>query len=260
MKRRLSEKWKKFLQKGKLYPVSPPDFFIVGTQKGGTTALFRMLKEHPSVVMPIRKELHFFDRKRSLDASDFLTYERKFVPDWAKRGRLTCDITPSYMYRPYAAVRMKQYAPESKIIFLLRDPVSRAISQYHMKRYALKTEHRSIYKCLSDFDSEYVTRGYYAEQIERFVNFFDWNQILILDSHILKQKGAACVELEKMESFLGLENICSSWQLAHETTKSRSAVEKELNVITDMLREHYIPYNIKLRAMLGEQGIKMSWL
>ena len=37
-----------------------PDFFIVGHAKSGTTALYEMLRRHPQVFMPERKEPWFF--------------------------------------------------------------------------------------------------------------------------------------------------------------------------------------------------------
>jgi hypothetical protein len=37
------------------------DFFISGVQKGGTTALYSKLKDHPEINLSTRKELHFFD-------------------------------------------------------------------------------------------------------------------------------------------------------------------------------------------------------
>src|SRR5687768_10765229 len=38
-----------------------PDFLIIGTQKGGTTALFVWLSRHPNVSSPIEKEIHYLD-------------------------------------------------------------------------------------------------------------------------------------------------------------------------------------------------------
>ena len=40
-----------------------PDFIIVGAQKGGTTALFRLLSKHPQIKPPLKKEIHFFDKR-----------------------------------------------------------------------------------------------------------------------------------------------------------------------------------------------------
>ena len=39
-----------------------PNFLGLGTQKGGTTTLHRLLGEHPEVFLPSCKEVHFFDQ------------------------------------------------------------------------------------------------------------------------------------------------------------------------------------------------------
>ena len=46
-------------------PAITVDFIICGTQKGGTTALYAYLREHPEVCMAERKEVHFFDDEKN---------------------------------------------------------------------------------------------------------------------------------------------------------------------------------------------------
>ena len=36
---------------------------IAGTQRGGTTALFQFIKQHPEICTPVRKEVHYFDTR-----------------------------------------------------------------------------------------------------------------------------------------------------------------------------------------------------
>src|SRR5437763_3710157 len=56
----------KKLYRGITYPIRLlPDFMIIGTQRGGTTSLYRYLKTHPSVGATSNKDLHFFDRRFS---------------------------------------------------------------------------------------------------------------------------------------------------------------------------------------------------
>jgi len=38
-----------------------PDFICIGAQKAGTTWLYNNLKDHPDIILPHLKELHFFD-------------------------------------------------------------------------------------------------------------------------------------------------------------------------------------------------------
>ncbi|MGB0652813.1 MAG: hypothetical protein ACPGQL_06395, partial [Thermoplasmatota archaeon] len=74
-----------------------PDFLIVGAQKAATTSLFYNLVQHPLVVGPWVKELHWLDRNpgRSL-----LWYQSFFPTKRALAGeprRLTGEATPDYL-------------------------------------------------------------------------------------------------------------------------------------------------------------------
>ena len=65
-----------------LYRVSPPNFFVIGTQKGGTTALHQSLSQHPQIIAPIwRKELHFFEKIERIEKNEITRYQREFYPD-----------------------------------------------------------------------------------------------------------------------------------------------------------------------------------
>jgi len=57
-------------------------------------------------------------------------YQRKFTT--RKKNCIVGEKTPSYSYLPFAINRIKQYNKNMKIIFLLREPISRFISQYKM--------------------------------------------------------------------------------------------------------------------------------
>lgn len=126
-----------------------PDFIIGGAPKCGTTSLHRILDGHPDVRIPNR-ELHFFDVDDPLNHGDFLWsagangmwpefgpppsplarwYENQFEPRVA--GRLLGEDSTTYLHSIMAARRIARYLPNVKLIFALRDPVVRAISQYH---------------------------------------------------------------------------------------------------------------------------------
>jgi len=69
--------------------------------------------------------------------------------------------------------------PEVKLIFLLRDPVERAYSHYY---HALQTG-RAIYsfeEAIQYGRRFYIARGLYREQIERYLEVFDREQITVL--------------------------------------------------------------------------------
>ena len=113
------------------------DFLVIGVQKGGTTTLWQLLRDHPAIWLPGFKEAPFF------------TYEEAFgswprylsgigVP--ADASLLRGTVTPDYMHgrnemtTRVLARRIAEQLPDVKLIALLRDPVERAQSQYRMER------------------------------------------------------------------------------------------------------------------------------
>jgi hypothetical protein len=133
-----------------------PDFLCVGSQKGGTSWLYRQLALHADFWMPPIKEIHYFDKlsrnkrlstPRCRDARDvcFLAsmnslsarpyidlenYGRLFMH---KGSLLSGDISPGYsMLNDEIIERVVSHFPNLKVIFLARDPVERAWSQLSM--------------------------------------------------------------------------------------------------------------------------------
>jgi len=102
-----------------------PDFLIVGAQRCGTSSLYRYLGQHPSITPSIRKEVEYF----SIRYSEGVDWYKSHFP--VRRGRcLTFEATPDYLLHPLAARRAAELIPDARIIVMLRDPVSRAFSQY----------------------------------------------------------------------------------------------------------------------------------
>ena len=122
----------------------PPHFIIIGCMKCGTTSLFKYLLEHPLVREPnctaahkagvkcwMNKELHYFsDAAYSRGSS----WYNSLFPALGK-GEITGECTPDYLSEPLAARRILQDYPQAKIIVVLRDPATRALSHF---RFFLK--------------------------------------------------------------------------------------------------------------------------
>jgi len=137
---------------------------VVGTQKGGTTALEHFLLEHPECqffsgrleeeTVTIGSEMHFFDKypfddqqiKRNTDGS----FPTEVIPEVLKRyewhwnmstpeHKVVFDKSPEYMLLPQAAHGIKSIVPFANLIMVLRDPVERAYSHYKMAKKILGT-------------------------------------------------------------------------------------------------------------------------
>ena len=109
---------------------------IGGTTKAATTSLFFYLREHPDVCAASHKETRFFldpDRhlpsKYSWERDGLDKYDRYF--SHCDRGkRLRVEATPDYLYSPGTPARIRHTLSNAKMLFIVREPVSRMISWY----------------------------------------------------------------------------------------------------------------------------------
>jgi hypothetical protein len=204
-------------------------FCCAGVMKGGTTALYKYLAEHPQVILPPGKEVNYFndgDRKIDWSAPDYSMYHAAWpeVP-----GRIRGDMTPSYLFRPYAIDRMAEYNPKMKIILIFRDPVKRAYS--HWKQIsmcdcacgvgncawvkeelsfteAIRTDRGPpspppepfLAHCSRD---GYVKMGLYGVQVRKVLEVFPRDQVLFLRSDDLDLRPSET--LVRVCRFLGLQ-------------------------------------------------------
>src|SRR6476661_6425498 len=109
------------------------DFFIIGVQKGGTTALDRFLRKHSQVQMAKVKELHFFDDDSlNWERPDYTRLHEAF--DWeAPNPVMRGEATPIYSYWPNSIQRLRNYNRNAKLILSLRHPSFRAYSHWRME-------------------------------------------------------------------------------------------------------------------------------
>ena len=191
-----------------------PDFIIIGVGRGGTTSCFHYLSQHPSIIGSAYDEIGFFDENyhlginwyRSMFPTKFL--KKKIVNKYGKC--LTYDVTPSYIRKPWVARRIKELFPEIKLIVILRNPIDRAYSHYHLSLRSgsekssfeeITEEDMKIFQKFENtnsmIDDEYfrnyiakthLGRGFYAQQLKIWFELFDRKQILILSSEELSTK------------------------------------------------------------------------
>ena len=165
------------------------DYFIAGTQKSGTTALFRKMTSNPQFFRQKEKETHFFDDEgRKWPQPNFENFHVSFKG--ARPDQFIGDATPIYTYWPNCLKRIHRYQPDAKLIISLRHPAYRAVSHWKME-IARKTETLPFGEAISDKGRAryrdpgfhrfwaYVERGFYSEQLRRVFNFFERDQVFL---------------------------------------------------------------------------------
>jgi hypothetical protein len=180
-----------------------PDFFIAGHHKCGTTALYEMLRRHPQIYMPERKEPKFFAsdlRQRVSDAPNgdprtLAEYLALFAP--ASPAQRAGEASPTYLWSHTAAREIAQLQPSARVIAILREPASFLRSLHlHWLLHHVETEKdfrralaleperrrggsipRSSHWPQALLYSEQVR---YVEQLRRFHEMFPAEQVLVL--------------------------------------------------------------------------------
>lgn len=257
-----------------------PDFLVIGAQRCGTSSLYKYLGQHPCVAPPLRKEIDYFSRRYGNGLAWYRShFAVRLRTDYARLARnrnlLSFEATPDYLLHPLAPTRAAELLPSARIIVLLRDPVERAHSHYqHMVRLgfeslsftdAIEREpvrlggelERILEEPLYDSRNlrlfSYVTRGMYAEQIERWMAHFPPEQILVLRSERLY--GEPVTTYHGALDFLGLPRwqpaVFRNYSYRAAPPLGRSDTPEEAR---RLLTEHFEPANERLRTLLGWEG------
>ena len=163
-----------------------PNLIVIGAGRCGTTSLHHYLGEHPEIFMAERKELMFFVQELKW-ARGVAWYERQFPVEAHVRG----ETSPQYtLYPLYQGVpeRMADLVPDAKLIYLVRDPFARLLSQYALS-HSFGHDPRTLGEALaSEERSLYVDAGRYWTQLGRFLEHFPRERILVLDADDLQRR------------------------------------------------------------------------
>ncbi|TSK14596.1 Heparan sulfate glucosamine 3-O-sulfotransferase 3A1 [Bagarius yarrelli] len=247
-----------------------PHALIIGVKKGGTRALLEFLRLHPDI-RALGAEPHFFDRHYARG----LTWYRSMMPK-ALDGQIVMEKTPRYFVSAETPARVRAMSRDVKLIVVVRDPVTRAISDY--TQIASKTPGISSFESLAfknrswgQVDSLWspLYIGLYAQHLERWLTFFPLSQIHFVHGERLVSDPA--FELGRVQDFLGLERIITDKHFYFNKTKGFPCLKKaegsaephclgktkgrtHVHVNPDVihkLRDFYRPHNLRFYQMTG---------
>uniref|UniRef100_A0A1I8IZ74 Sulfotransfer_1 domain-containing protein n=1 Tax=Macrostomum lignano TaxID=282301 RepID=A0A1I8IZ74_9PLAT len=207
----------------------------------------------------------------------------------SRPAQLTLEKTPAYLVDPKVPVRVRQMNPEMKLVLLVRDPVTRAMSDYAQ---AVDNAARRGRPPPPPFEQlAFVRRpdgnltvntawspvriGRYAEHLSRWLDEFPRNQILVLSAErLVRDPGAVMTQLQK---FLGLPQLVTEHHFYWDKRKgfhclrrlprrgrrkrrrqrclARNKGRRHPPVSPERLRDirtYFKPYNQQFYRMVGE--------
>lgn len=175
------------------------DFAIIGAQKCGTTSLAAQLAAHPSICFCEKKEPEYFFRVENWEAG-IEGYHRLYEPG---EGQICGEASTMYTGLPESqgtSSRLFEYNPNLKLIYIMRQPVERVISNYShdlVRGFVRSQPETAIFE-----DPGYISRSRYAVQIRPYLELFPRENILLMmfEEYIANQSRA----LEQIAVLLGI--------------------------------------------------------
>lgn len=193
-----------------------PNFLVVGTMKSGTSTLVSYLGQHPNIYL-YPEEINLFGND-AWNAKDITWYSKLFTP--SESQFLVGEKSNVYSYVPTAAGQIHQCLPHAKLIWIFRNPIERAYSNYWFnvsRGYEpLAFEEalaREAERTRRDIFKGYIKRSEYAEQVARFMKFFPRTQLHFL----LFEEMTRCPKLimESLCAFLEVDANLAMWLPVH---------------------------------------------
>ncbi|KAL3875869.1 hypothetical protein ACJMK2_033778 [Sinanodonta woodiana] len=248
-----------------------PHAIIIGVKKGGTRALLEYLRLHPQI-KATGPEPHFFDDNYEKG----LEWYRQQMPS-SRRDQLTIEKTPSYFVTKEIPDKVYKMSKRTKLIVVLRDPVTRAISDY-----AQLADRRPDVKSFDDMafidnrtkivDTSWaiIKIGIYIKHLVNWLEYFPLKQIHIVSGENLIKDPAH--ELRLVQEFLGLEPMIDNSYFTFNSTKGFPCFRKQVNSshihclnrdkgrshpainpsVIKRLRDFYKPFNSRLYQITGQ--------
>lgn len=248
-----------------------PQAIIIGVKKGGTRALLEFLRIHPDV-RAVGAEPHFFDRFYDKG----LEWYRNLMPRTLD-GQVTMEKTPSYFVTKEAPSRVCTMNCQTKLIVVVRDPVTRAVSDYtqtlsknpglpSFQSLALKNSTTG----LIDTTWSAVRIGLYAKHLENWLQHFPLSHFLFVSGERLVSDPAG--EMGRVQDFLGLKRVVSDKHFYFNQTKGFPCLKKPEgssrprclgkskgrphpqipSEVLQRLRDFYKPFNHRFYQMSGQ--------
>lgn len=246
-----------------------PNLFIAGFQKCATTTLFEVLRGHPEIGVALDwegsqaewplKEPGFFGENYG---KGIKWYQSLYAG--CKESQLL-DGTPNYAASDCSMKRLARTVPDAKLILSLRDPVKRARSSWnHWIQLPENKRWPGMFDPDGDFESNVraevdnghlescnsrlIGAGYYFDQIQRILKYFQPSQLHITSAEWINRNFIE--ELHCIQEFLELDIVDLEERRSHERQYVVDPIKPKTEIL---LREVYREHDERLRKFLGRE-------
>ncbi|XP_073916312.1 heparan sulfate glucosamine 3-O-sulfotransferase 6 isoform X3 [Castor canadensis] len=191
-------------------------------------------------------------------------------------GQITMEKTPSYFVTREVPRRIHSMSPDTKLIVVVRNPVTRAISDY--AQTLSKTPGLPSFRALAfrhglgpvDTAWSAVRIGLYAQHLGNWLHYFPLSRFLFVSGERLVSDPAG--EVGRVQDFLGLKRVVTDKHFYFNTTKGFPCLKKAPEssrprclgkskgrphprvpkAVVQRLQDFYRPFNLKFYQMTGQ--------
>ena len=185
-----------------------PDFIIIGGQKCGTTSLHQYLQQHPDIAMSKWKELQFFADPKVWDRG-----LKWYASNFEFSEALTGEASPQYSWQPFAAEapkRMHSVVPGAKLIYIVRDPIDRVLSQYsdYLHQSWEELELDVLIRNFAKRPNLYLEPSRYYSQIEAYLKYYKAESLRVWTMEDLSAEPLRV--MKEIFAYLGVDSSFTS--------------------------------------------------
>ncbi len=229
---------------------------IVGGQRCGTTYLLNLLEQHPDVITakPHFPEPKFFIKHPNKGVDEYIN---QYFDKDAIRDKTIVEKSTSYYEHKKALERIKEVLPNSRILFLVRDPLDRAISNYY---FSVKNglESRSMRMAFKDAVAtpesknnisvnpfDYIERSRFSKHINTLKSIFSKERLHILSFDRLSKDPQGYIQ-SIFKDILEVDNVAVNTAVDKNSGKELSRVSDEARkILSEKLGEesHFLQKN-----------------
>ncbi len=243
-----------------------PKFIIIGAVRSGTTSLYYNICEHPNILPASYDEIGFFDVNYDLGLNWYKSmFPLKSENNFSKKN-ITGEDTPFYFWREDAANRIKKILPHVKLIIILRNPIDRAFSNYHLGVRG-GTENLSFDEAISieleglekneinkenliklcDSSRSYIIKSLYYEQMKIWTRKFSKDNLFVTTTEEMSEKPEDV--LRKIFEFLQV----SPYKISNPQKRKAVKYSKMKYETRQKLVKFFKPHNKQFYELIGHE-------
>lgn len=205
-----------------------PNALCVGFAKCGTTTFHDIMSQHKDIYLPKIKEPIYYGDKELVETKGFEWYEKRYYPQSTSK-KTVMEVNPIIGRNVDASIIKKDYGENTKIIFLIRHPVTRTYSEFRMnlvdgtcfeeiennlgtstsemfdewiKTNFIKEDNKIVLR--DSFATRFCESGNYYPKIKNYIDTFGKENVkVIFFEDFIKDTRTVC---EDVYNFLGVSN------------------------------------------------------